>query len=183
MEKVEWQWSIRSESDEMVDTEVQENLDQLKEAINEIIEMINGGRSKKMSELKTLQEIIAEQSGGTRTYPMIKDGKIPNTDDKIYLDAVRIAEKRLRKEAKKWIKALNKTSERACKKQAGGCYNDAELEIEGVTYTASAFADDETKPIIRFINQFFGLEEPEEEWERESHEQKRRIRELLEAKK
>ena len=51
MEKVEWQWSIRSESDEMVDTEVQDNLDQLKKAINEIIEMINEGESKnKMSE-------------------------------------------------------------------------------------------------------------------------------------
>ena len=78
-----------------------------------------------MSDLKTLKEIIAEQSGGTRTYPMIKDGKIPK---------------------------------KACKKQTDGYYNDAELKIEGVTYTACAFGDDETQAIIKFINQFFNLE-------------------------
>ena len=111
-----------------------------------------------MSDLKTLKEIIAEQSGGTRTYPIIKDGKIPNTDDKTYLDAVRITEKMLRQEAKKWKKELNKALEKACKKQTDGYYNNAELKIEGVTYTACAFGDDETQAIIKFINQFFNLE-------------------------
>ena len=65
----------------------------------------------------------------------------------------------LREEAKKWIKELNKTLEKACEKQTDGYYNDAELEIEGVTYTASAFEDDGAKPIIKFIHQFFNLEE------------------------
>ena len=63
----------------------------------------------------------------------------------------------LREEANKWIKALNKTLEKACEKQTDGYYNDAELGKEGVTYSASAFADDETRPIIKFINQFFNI--------------------------
>lgn len=116
-------------------------------------------KKEKMSELKTLKEIIAEQSGGTHCYPMIKDGEIPNTDDKVYLDALRTIEKRLIEEAKKWIKALNETLEKACKKQTDGYYNDGELEIDGLTYTACAFGDDETQPIIKFIKQFFNLEE------------------------
>lgn len=65
----------------------------------------------------------------------------------------------LREEAKKWIKELNKTLEKACEKQTDGYYNDTELEIEGVTYSASAFTDDEAKPIIKFIKPFFDLEE------------------------
>ena len=64
-----------------------------------------------------------------------------------------------REEAKKWIKELNGALEEACKKQTDGYYNDVEIEIEGVTYIASAFEDDEAKPIIKFINQFFNLEE------------------------
>ena len=73
-------------------------------------------------------------------------------------DALDIFSEELIKEAKNWIKELNKTLEKACKKQEDGYYNDAELEIEGVMYTASAFADDEAEPIIKFINQFFNLE-------------------------
>ena len=113
-----------------------------------------------MSDLKTLKEILKEQSGGTRIYPMIKDGEIPNTNDKTYLDAIGIIEKRLREEAKKWIK-----------------------ELEGVTYTAAPYEDDETKPIVKFINHFFNLEGPEEEWERQSRKSRMKIRMVLGAKK
>ena len=73
-------------------------------------------------------------------------------------DALDTFSEELREEAKKWKKALNKTLERARKKQTDGYYNGTELKIEVVTYTASAFEDDEMKAVIKFINQFFNLE-------------------------
>ena len=76
-------------------------------------------------------------------------------------DALDTFSEELREEAKKWIKELNETLEKASEKQADGYYNDTGLEIEGVTYSASAFTDDEAKPIIKFIKQFFNLEEEE----------------------
>jgi hypothetical protein len=52
--------------------------------------------------LKTLKDIMVEQSGGARVYPMLKEGKIPNTSDKIYLDAIGVIGRKIREEAKKW---------------------------------------------------------------------------------
>ena len=97
-----------------------------------------------MSELKTLKDFKEVECGDY--LPHRCEGR-------------EFSKEQLREEAKKWIKELNKTLERACKKQTDGYYNDAELEIEGVTYIASAFADDEAKSIIKFIKQFFDLEE------------------------
>ena len=56
--------------------------------------------------LKTLKDIIVEQSGGARVYPMINEGKIPNTSDKIYLDAIGVIELKIREVAKEWVQAL-----------------------------------------------------------------------------
>jgi hypothetical protein len=67
--------------------------------------------------------------------------------------------KELRDEAMEWRDALKEALVKAAKKQDDGYYNNAELEIEGVIYEASAFGDDEVKPIIKFINQFFNLED------------------------
>lgn len=65
----------------------------------------------------------------------------------------------LREEAKEWIKVLNDALEKASEKQVEGYYNNVELEVGGTTYEASAFADDEIKPVIKFIKQFFNLEQ------------------------
>lgn len=64
-----------------------------------------------MTELKTLKGIIVELSGGTRVYPMAEEGEIPNTDDKIYLDAIGILERRLREAAKEWLNVFKKNRE------------------------------------------------------------------------
>lgn len=53
-----------------------------------------------MSDLKTLKDIIVEQSGGVMVYPMIKEGKIPNTSDKIYLDAIGVMGIKIREATK-----------------------------------------------------------------------------------
>jgi len=129
----------------------------------------------KMSKLKTLKPI--QEYANDRIDTITEEPCFFGVND-----ALDIFSEELIKEAKKWIKELNKTLERACKKQEDGYYNDAELEIEGVTYTASAFADDEAQPIIGFINQFFNLEGNEEGCKKESQEGKRRIRELLEER-
>jgi hypothetical protein len=72
--------------------------------------------------------------------------------------------KELRDEVGEWRDALKEALEQACKKHEG-VYNNVELEIEGVIYEASAFGDDEAKPIIKFINQFFNLEGENDETE------------------
>jgi gas vesicle protein len=113
-----------------------------------------------MSELKTLKEMRRiwfdehEESVNNMCAEADKPVSINwATDGRKWVE-----EEQLKEEAKNWIKKLNETLEKACEKQTDGYYNDAELEIEGVNYTASAFEDDETKPIIKFINQFFNLE-------------------------
>ena len=65
--------------------------------------------------------------------------------------------KELRDEVVEWRDVLKEALEQACKKHEG-VYNNVKLKIEGVVYEASAFEDDEAKPIIKFINQFFNLE-------------------------
>lgn len=65
--------------------------------------------------------------------------------------------KELRDEAREWRDALREALGMASKKDNRGYYNNTEVEIEGVTYEASSFDDDEAKPIIKFINQFFNL--------------------------
>ena len=113
--------------------------------INEkkIKEVLGGGKETKMSNLKTLKDFKEVECGDY--LPHRCEGR-------------EFLKEELREEAKNWIKELNKTLEKACKKQTDGYYNDAELGVGGVTYTASAFGDDEAQPIIKFINQFFNLE-------------------------
>jgi predicted nuclease with TOPRIM domain len=64
----------------------------------------------------------------------------------------------LREAAKEWRDALKEALVNAAKTQEDGYLNNVKLEIEGVIYEASAFEDDEARPIIKFINQFFNLE-------------------------
>lgn len=64
----------------------------------------------------------------------------------------------LRDEVREWRDALKEALEQAGKKHEG-VYNNVKLEIEGVVYEASAFEDDQAKPIIKFINQFFNMED------------------------
>lgn len=138
-----------------------------------------------MSDLKTLKEMrkiwFDEHEESVNSMCFEKDKAVSinwATDGRKWVE-----EQELREEAKEWIEKLNATLEKACKKQEDGYYNDAELQTEGVIYTASGFEDDETQPIIKFIRQFFNLEELEEEWERESHERRMKMRGFLGAKK
>jgi hypothetical protein len=66
--------------------------------------------------------------------------------------------KELRDEAMEWRDALREALEKAGETPEDGFLKNVEIVIEGVTYEASAFEDDDAKPIIKFINQFFNLE-------------------------
>jgi hypothetical protein len=93
-----------------------------------------------MSGLKTLKDIMIEQSGGARVYPMIKEGKIPNTSDKIYLDAIGVIGIKLKEAAKEWLLDLQESIG-----DSTGDYTDVE--------------NMEREAQIEWIETFFNLED------------------------